>query len=227
MRKGLGFGRVLPVTRENPDTGKIQTFSKYTVKDKEGLQKIMVLFNGNLVLPKRYSQFSGWVNAGKNLWPVGFSLKEHRVQVSLANGWFSGFLEAEGSFYSDSRSSLQYPAIYTLRQKVTLTQKDTHGESVILKQISDLFESAGKLHVVKKPDCFCIEIHALKSHTILVSYLKQFSLLGKKNGAFHRWRDLYLRRLAPNARKKGKDTLENITEIKKLCFEINNFETED
>ena len=216
VRTTLGFGHVTCFKRNN------EIYWKLSVEDKRGIQRIMLLFNGNLVLPRRYEQFAHWINFGKSICPENFVLKAQRVKVSLRTGWLSGFIESKGCFYANfrfkNRSSLKD---WGFDQKLTITQQDTHGESDVLHHITALCDSADvKLHLAKKPNCYRIELCSLKAHTIVVSYLTQFPLLGKKKIAFLRWWRIYLRRKEP---KEKQLSVKTIQKLKKLCSKINAF----
>ena len=219
IRTMLGFGKVSSFTRTT------QTYWKYSVEDKQGLQRIMVLFNGNFVLAKRYKQFAHWVNAGKSICPPHFSLKNQRVQVSLQTGWLVGFIEAEGCFYVNFRAKHRLSLeSFSFSQKLTITQKDTYGEKDVLQEIALLFESAGKVHLAKKPNWYRIEFCSLKTHTLIIEYLTQFPLLGRKKIAFLRWWRIYLRRQKP---KNLQISLKTIKRVKKLCSMINQYNCND
>ena len=246
IRSTLGFGTVSSFTRKS------EIYWRYKVEDKKGLQRLMNLFNGNLVLPKKYLQFQHWVTTGKAICPPNFSFKLQRVIVSLQTGWLAGFIEAEGCFYAafraknmkkeiisaDSAKHVQEVVLsnsfdsndssnltktfkqseWGFDQKFTLTQKDVYGELLILQEILILFQSTGKCHLAKKPDCYRIEFCSLKAHSILIEYLAQFPLLGLKKIAFRRWWRVYLQRQKP---KNEEFTFKTIIKLKKLCSAIN------
>ncbi len=207
IRTTLGFGMVRSFTRNN------EMYYKYTVENKQGLQRIMLLFNGNLVLMKRYVQFKNWIAVGKDIFPKNLVFKNQRVQVSLKNGWLSGFVEAEGCFYANFT-----PNSFSFNQKLTIIQKDPYGESSVLQDILLLFQNPGKIHMAKKPDWYRIEFNSLKSQAIIVQYFSEFPLLGKKKIAFRRWWRIYLRRQKPELEPMSLKTIEK---YKKLCFMVN------
>jgi len=239
IRTTLGFGKVLPSVRNN------QTYWKYSIEDKQNLQRIMLLFNGNLVLPKRCAQFKKWVTAGKLICPETFVLKNQRVQVCLKTGWLSGFIEAEGCFYANLRVNQLRLDAFSFNQKLTITQKDTHGECIVLQEILFLFQSSGKIHIAKKPNCYRIQFDSLKSQAIIIDYFCKFPLLGNKKIAFLRWWRIYLRRQKKTAVKTSRSSksfskssilttnrlketgfekpvsLKTIEKYKKLCLMIN------
>nr|YP_010732229.1 putative LAGLIDADG homing endonuclease [Watanabea sichuanensis]WDY13143.1 putative LAGLIDADG homing endonuclease [Watanabea sichuanensis] len=220
IRSTLGFGTILSFTRKE------KVYWQYRVEDKQGIQRIMSLFNGNLVFPKRYIQFQKWVNLRKDIWSSDFVLKEQRVIPSLQNGWLSGFIEAKGCFYANFRLKTHHQHTNTywgFDQKLTLTQQDLHGEREVLQQIAFLMESGlsplqkkARVRLVKKSKVYRIEFCSLAAQTILIAYLEKFSLYGQKNIAFKRWWRIYLRRQTQEIY-----TPRIITRLKKLCVSIN------
>ena len=101
IKKTLGFGRVSFFVRENARTGKKTEYWRYSVDNKRGLQRIMSIFNGNIVLPKRRTQFEDWVCKAKRFHSIDFFFDPRPVSPSLTTGWISGFIEAEGCFYAN------------------------------------------------------------------------------------------------------------------------------
>lgn len=190
IKKKLGFGRIHSYKRDN------SLYWKYCVEDKRGLQRIMSLFNGNLVLPKRKHQFENWVRKAQSLHFPGFTLKLTQPEVSLETGWLSGFIDAEGCFYAAfTTPSQRYKVSYRLTQKMHLTQKDVLGDSKILENIRILLESEGKVKLFQKDkNYYRVEFCSLRSHKLLVSYIEKFPLKVKKI-VYRRWWRVYLLRL--------------------------------
>nr|ANB66320.1 putative LAGLIDADG homing endonuclease [Uvulifera verrucariae] len=202
---------------EQGQEGQQKTYWRFSVEDKRGLQRIMSLFNGNLVLPKRQSQFKEWVLKGKRIQHPNFLLSDRKTFPSLETGWLSGFLEAEGCFYAGfTRPAQRYTISSRLIQKVTITQKDEAGEREILESIGQLLGSNSKLSLAKKPDSYRIELSSLKSHQIIIFYMKKFPLQGEKGIAFRRWWRVYLFRV-----KKDHLTEKGILKMRRLCRKIN------
>ena len=90
----LGFGKVRKFTGERKWV--------YWVEDRLSIYFLILIFNGNLVLDHRYTQFSCWVNAFNSLpfkektYKHSVKLKTNTVSPSLKDSWFSGFSDAEG-----------------------------------------------------------------------------------------------------------------------------------
>lgn len=67
----------------------------------------MDIFNGNLVLEKRQKQFEALSQIVRQEWGVSFQLKPCTQKPSLENGWISGFLDAEGGFYTNLKNNIK------------------------------------------------------------------------------------------------------------------------
>ena len=188
LKTGLGFGTV---RKEQYREG----LYRFSVSDKTGIQRLMAIFNGNIILPKVRNRYETWVNSIDitRVLP-DFKFRKHTVIPSLETAWISGFSEAEGCFSATlttpSRRSIQE---FRLTQKFSITQKDILGEKKVLEQIRDLFKSNTKLFIFKT-DCFRLEITSLESQQCVTDYFCKFCLKGKKKiTAFRWWRILLLR----------------------------------
>ena len=209
IRGALGFGAV-----RQSGNGEARHW-RYTVEDRRGLQRIMALFNGNLVLPKRRRQFANWVCEAREIFWPSFALRDTGPVVSLDTGWLSGFIDAEGCFYAAfTTPSLRYTVSYRLTQKMHITQRDECGEREVLGQIGLLLQSKAMVRLVKPSDCYRIEVCSVESHQVLIEYLKHFSLQGK-GVAFRQWWRVYLLRVeGRHLNEKG------IRRMRRLCSTI-------
>lgn len=211
IRKTLGFGRVVQKNMIQKTTGEKYFYWVYTVSDKRGIQRLLAMLNGNLILPKRRYQLNKWIEMAKirGMLPVDFINKQLDIykgpKISLDTGWVSGFIDSEGCFYAGikmPRSKLGY----SIKQKIHLTQKSIHGEEKVLEDIGTLFKTkskvkrcfskgglkpllANKENKNNKNESFYyrIEMSSLETHKEIVKYLKKFKLKTNKSIAFHRW----------------------------------------
>ena len=90
IQKSLGFGQVL---KQN------ERVYRYIVRRKIELMLIILLFNGNIVLPSRKAQFAIFLQT-YNIRPFSSTIpySNNKNMPSLYNTWFLGFVEAEGCF---------------------------------------------------------------------------------------------------------------------------------
>lgn len=217
IRTTLGFGKISSLIYNN------QIYWKYSVETKPNLQRIMFLFNGNFISSKKYVEFHKWVLFGKDIWPKNFVLQKHRQRISLNNGWLSGFIEAQGLFYATFRYNTLNCDASDFSQKLTIIQKKTVGEYLVLQEILVLFIGDRRGHlekknVVKKSGWYIIEFDSLKSQMTLVNYLADFPLRGNKKITFRRWWRIYLAHQAPELKPFSLKTIEK---YQKLCSRIN------
>ena len=237
IRTELGFGKV------HPSGDGDRRHWRYTIEDRAGLQHIMALFNGNLVLPKRRCQFEKWVREAAQIHhtsfvfkPQSFGVSKHlegplalpamqrpqRVEVadkplvSLETGWLSGFIDAEGCLSATfTTPSARSNLSARLNQRIHITQQDICGERIILDQIGSLLVTQAKASLAKQPNCYRITIGSLDSHTVLVEYLDRYPLR-QKSVVYHRWWRVYL------LRKEGRHLNERgIRRMRRLCRAIN------
>nr|YP_010530055.1 hypothetical protein ON870_pgp023 [Ulva tepida]UXW92153.1 hypothetical protein [Ulva tepida] len=156
--------------------GSVSSFKKneiiywrWSLDSKESIERISYLLSGNLILTKRQEQFLKWVEMGekKNMFKFPFNKnKPWTSNISLKNGWISGFIDAEGCFYANfsipstlkhkikklpimkkNWSKQDYEMFleiskykFKLKQKITLTQVSTYENLELFKKILILFE---------------------------------------------------------------------------------------
>jgi hypothetical protein len=229
IKKKLGFGKVKPDHHKRED-GRIDTYWVYEASTFENLVRILTLFNGNLVLPKRRVQYENWIKAfkAKNWLPIHFENKHLYIyninKISTQNAWISGFIDAEGCFYAGAADSAKTPNVLVkLSQKLHITQKNEFEDNFVLDQISKCFESptVAKPFSVKRgsgreDEYYRVEIGSLKSHQNIVNYLQTFKLKTMKLISFYIWAKVVLIR-----EKKEHLNRENFPKLVKLCKSIN------
>jgi len=241
IKKMLGFGIVRSWTRAS--TGSV--YWSYTVHSKPNVTRLIALFNGNLVLPKRRFVFNKWVEAGgvAGCLPLYFTNKQKNinkgVSVSLDTAWLSGFIDAEGCFYAKFSNSAD-SRIPRLKQKMHITQKSVFSEHKILEEIRDLFLSTTNVQRLRpnkkaKPELiseynneyenlttlssnYRVEISSVESQRLIIKYIRLFPLKTNKWIAFTRWERIIMARLRNDHLDEAK-----IPKLSRLAQSINNF----
>ena len=212
IRTHLGFGRVSCFIDNN------QTYWKYSIEDKANLQRIMLLFNGNFVIPKKYVEFKDWIELRRDICPEKFFLKNQCVALSLKTAWLSGFVEAKGYFYATFQVNTFNLQASNFTQTLIINEKKEDTKSIILDEISLLFKNSEDKYITKKSDCNRLCFDSLTSQTQIVNYLSEFPFLGNKKITFRRWWRIYLCR---QTLKEKNLTFKMIKKYKKLCLMIN------
>ncbi len=217
IRTELGFGRVFVADNQ-------ENCWKYTVCDKKGIQRLISLFSGNLILPKRIKQFEKWVEIAvitsictskfiQNVRPLS-----EPVSICLQTAWLSGFLEATGCFYVNFLHSSPASTSGYLDQKVQIINPDFKANSRIFKNISILFQKSSIPQTKQNMEYF--EISSIESQKILIDYLQRFPFHGVKKIIFQRWYRVYLYR-AERRLEQDLLTEKSLRKLIRLCQAIN------
>jgi hypothetical protein len=116
IQENLGFGKVIKQGNRT---------SRYVVQDLTNLYLIILLFNGNLVLPSRKENFKDFLDNFnqkivkgkiKTFEPIEFRISY--ILPLLSNSWLSGFTDAEGCFtVSFLKNSNAFRLRYIVSQK--------------------------------------------------------------------------------------------------------------
>lgn len=143
--------------------------------------RLAAIFNGHLVLNKTNLRFTKWLKV----------LKVSRIktvgEVCLNNGWFSGFVDAEGSFYSRIRIQKTFKTGREFIYKFSLNQAE---ELTPLTKILTLFKSKSSVFPILNNNrtnisvkYYGIAIRGLESTALLLKYFEQYPCLGRKKRA--------------------------------------------
>lgn len=129
IRANLGFGKV----------SKYCNYSRYIVADRSSVDRLISIFNGNLVLSKTNAFFVLWLQARNQ-----YSTKEicyrgiNKFATFHENGWLSGFTDAEGCFNAQKLKDTRYTPSFRIRCRFILYQK---GEYCIFEKVRSFLES--------------------------------------------------------------------------------------
>ena len=181
IRTNLGFGRV----------SKYNSYSRYIVADKRHVDKLIFIFNGNLVLSKTKFRFIDWLKARNS---YSTEKIEYINQESLLNfndnAWLSGFIDAEGCFNASKIKNKAYSLGYRVRLRFILDQK---GEKFIFVKLKDFLESgvisdrSNNNNTPKLENTFRFTTTSIYSHEKLLDYLNKFPLRTFKKVSFVRF----------------------------------------
>jgi hypothetical protein len=170
LRFTIGFGKV----------GKHGQYFRYVVSKKRDIDRLIELFNGNLVLDKTNSRFIRWLKY-RNALNVDLPAIVYKQQKEnfkfLRSGWLSGFTAAEGCFNVSLRTTGRIDCRIILYQK---------GEETVLNNIKDEIGS-GSLHCRSGIDKhFVYSIQKVSHIEKLLDYFKSYPLRVKKNVSLRR-----------------------------------------
>lgn len=206
IRTNLGFGKV----------SKYENHSRFIVADKTNIDKLIFIFNGNLVLNKTNLRFTTWLNA-RNIYSEEKLeyLNKNKLLNLNDNAWLSGFIDAEGCFNVSKIIDSRYILGYRVRLRFILDQKN---EICIFNQLKEFLRSGVitrrkfvkfvkqeklgeqcklKVNLVLKQlielqqePMFRFTSTSLLSNEILIKYLKSYPLRTLKKVSFLRFASL-------------------------------------
>jgi len=171
----LGLGQVIKQGKRS---------SRFIVQDIKNIYLIILLFNGNIILPGRKKNFKDFLDNFnnkinnkkiKNIDKVHYQVSE--ILPSLKNSWLSGFTEAEGCFtVSFLKKSNAFRLRYIISQKGDINLP-------ILSHLILLFKG-GTLEAHSKKSNYSYILSGNKICYNLYDYFKNFPLLSKKAISF-------------------------------------------
>lgn len=204
IKKTLGFGSV---TKQSITSNT----HHYRVRDKEGLEKIIEILNGNLQLKKRQDQFREFVEGFNKLYGTAIQIKPIQDLISLDKAWIAGFAEAEGCFTAgvwerkkdDGKRTVQISLRFIISQQ---------GELEVLERIGVLL--GGKVSKVESAarelkDGTSRPTYLGHNMTVNLTYLKTVieywsknPLKSKKDLSYKKWLEIYDQVISNKHREK-------------------------
>ncbi len=185
IKSFIGFGQINgPYKNKN---GSI--YYRYRVGNIKGTERLIEIFNGNLVLTKTEKRFKGYLDMYNSRVTVSKEIKfkpSSRV-VRLNDGWLSGFIDAEGSFSGTTMKYTGTDEIRGVKVRFSLVQK---FEKEVFKNLKSLL--GGSLSS-GEGDIFRLLIESKKGRNDIISYLEKFPLRSSKTIAFTRFKKLHVR----------------------------------
>lgn len=201
IKKQLGFGSVSIQSK----TSKTHHFR---VRDKQGILKLIYIFNGQLKTEKKNIQFKLWLQAFNKIYNEKIEFIPKNLNISLTDAWLSGFTDAEGCF---TVSAVIRTEKYTQVQvRYILSQKN---EKSLMVTIADIFD--GKISYLKSYDGYNMTVNLSKLKQV-IWYFKKYPLKTKKHIDYLNWLKVY--KLVIN-KKHFNET--GLNQIKSLIIKIN------
>ena len=172
IKKSLTFGLVR-VQDKNNNT------HCYKVEDKQGLFKIISIFNGNLFLDSQKEQFKLWLAAYNYKYKENIIYLDNNNKPGLYNSWLSGFTDASGCF---TCSILDEPTKGTsVKLSYILTQKGNYDQ---IQHLANILK--GKTHLMDNQNGYNITVNTTKL-ALIIKYFCLYPLKTKKHIAYFNW----------------------------------------
>ena len=186
---------ILNYIQEKLDFGKVikqgKRTSRYVIQDLKNIFLILLLFNGNIVLPSRKKNFKSFLDIFNQKIVTGKIKGLEQVQIinseilpCLTNSWLSGFTDAEGCFtVSFLKNSNAFRLRYIVSQKGDINLP-------ILSRLILLFQ-AGALEAHSIKSNYSYILSGEKNCYKIYDYFDNFPLKTKKFYSFELWKEIH------------------------------------
>ena len=180
IKKNLGFG----VVRVQDKTNKTHCFR---IRDKEGLFKIISIFNGNIFLASRKIQFQLFIAAYNLKYKQSIAYIDNNYKPDLNDSWLCGFTDAEGCFTCSiterSENSDRNGALVRLRY--ILSQKGNFEQMEYLAVLLN-----GKTHYSQSYLGYNMTVNTTRLSLVTI-YFNHHPLKTKKSVVYYNWNKMY------------------------------------
>jgi hypothetical protein len=208
VRRLLGFGVVMLQDREN-DTW------RFRVRGRVNLKKLILLFNGNLVLGKVQARFFSFVAAFNAKYGEDIAVLPTVSSATLADAWLSGFTDAEGCFtVSVTQRPLEFKKPHQVQARFFLSQQNALRELLALN-----FLLGGKICFYRAATVHVLAVQLTHLETTL-RYFERFPLKTKKRVSLTKFIDIRTQVLKSITAKTHLTPAE-LSSVRKKAAEIN------
>lgn len=176
IKEKLGFGRVI-IQGENR--------YRFIVERLELIKLIILIFNGNMVFPTRIKRFKTFLEAYNKKTGENIEFKKNKQSPSVNNAWFSGLVDAEGSFSSTIKESGGFTIIFSV------AKKGSENITVLSKLI--IMFATGIIRQHYNKDVWDYRIEGVKKCKMMINseYFSKFELKTKKGISLRIWKEVH------------------------------------
>lgn len=176
IKKSLAFGVVRVQDKRN-------NTHCYRVEDKQGLFKLISIFNGNLFLDSQKEQFKLWLAAYNNKYKENIAYLANNNKPGLSNSWLSGFTDASGCFTCSIHDKPLKGTSVKLSYNLTLK-----GNYEDIQYLANILR--GKTHFIDSHFFYNITVNTTKLG-LTIKYFNLYPLKTKKRIVYFNWNKIY------------------------------------
>ena len=182
IRDNLGYGQC----------NKYDNYSRFQVTNQKDIDRLITLFNGNLVLNKTRARFLHWLSFRK------VEMIERKLSWQPDNnGWLAGFIDGEGCFYCGKEKFGVSGHLLAPEIRFLLDQK---GEREILLLVQSFLQGGTVRRRQERENMWRYSCTSRCSQKRLGDYLAKYPLVTPKREAAALF--FTLRRLIDNKKKR-------------------------
>jgi hypothetical protein len=188
IRQNLGFGKV----------SLYDGYGRYIVADRKNIDRLIYIFNGNLLLNKTNNRLLNWLNIRNTYSPEGDTKILYKTSKLLQNldfnnsSWLTGFIDAEGCYSASRKNDKRSKLGFKVSLRFTIDQKD---EKECLEKIKSFF---GFGYIEKRntvEGMYRVVFSGRKSLLNCISYLQKYPLQSLKKVSYLRFCSIFYRLL--------------------------------
>jgi len=180
IKTALGFGSVT----------KHGAYWRFIIADKRNCERLIYLFNGNLLLDKTNARFFSWVSTFNFTAKIPCTVKNKLTLTNHLNtSWLTGFIDAEGCFNVNLTQNKRQNdnCKVTIRLRFLLDQSD---EYEFLQSLRIFFTSSyieKRKLIPNRKSAARFTITSLIGAKEIIKYLKKYPLQTTKILSFQSW----------------------------------------
>lgn len=178
IKENLGFGRVSVQDKKNRT-------SHFRVRDRQGLLEIVNIFNGNIYLPKKQLRFKSFLEGYNKYYKTNIIYKENKLIPAFDNGWFSGFMDAEGCLCPGYRVCSETFIYNRISLRILISQQESLE---IMEDLNKLLK--GSVSHQKSYNGYNITV-GTRDMGPIIQYLSKYPLRTKKVIQYHSFCKIY------------------------------------
>ena len=186
IKKLVGYGQVNgPYENENGST-----YYRYRVGNLKGTKRLIEIFNGNLVLKKTQERFRKYLEMynTKLSDEDQIPLSTNKPLPTLEDAWFSGFIDAEGSFSGAFKRDKPGEEYVRATIRFSIVQKE---ENEIFQHLKVIF--GGSIQYKETTKISRLQLTSVKDRNRIIKYLGKYPLHSSKNVPFTRFKKIHIR----------------------------------
>jgi hypothetical protein len=193
IRTFIGFGSIVKRTEASRRVGVFQV-----IGNKEGLKKIISIFNGGIRLPHKLERFKLFVEKYNEYYSENIQVIDNLCPIYTSDSWIAGFTDADGSLTARIKKCTNSKIGFSVPTAITWSQKNSES----LELIKEAFKIKAKVSYDKSWDGYRLGNENNSINNEIINYLNAYPFRTKKKLEFNIWCKIILTKKAPLTEEK-------------------------
>lgn len=182
IRTSIGYGSIVKRLETNRRVGVYQI-----IGNREGLKKLISIFNGGIRLPHKLERFKLFVKKYNEYYSENIQVIDSLCPVSTSDSWISGFTDADGNLAARIKKCRTSKIGFSVSTAITWSQKNLES----LELIKEAFKIKAKVSYDKSWDGhaqgYRLGNENNQINNGIINYLNAYPLKTKKKLEFDIW----------------------------------------